>query len=463
MKIKNFPHTLVIILFIMVGVCLLTWLIPAGEYERVPVNGRMVLVPGTYKEIGNQPQGIGSMLTAPIKGIISGAQIIGFVLLIGGAFGMINKTGAIASGLSGLLRLSIRKPRYKKFVIPLVMIFFSLAGATFGMGESVIVFVMITIPLAIALGYDSIVGICMSYLAAATGFAAAVTNPFNIGVAQGIAELPLFSGWEFRIIIWLVMTSIAIIFVMLYAGRIEKKPETSVVFAIDRQRESVDSGSAGQAAFTWKERVIVILLFVALGLLVIGANKWNWYINEISGLFLALALVSVFIARLSPKDAVDSFLSGVKDLVAAGLIIGFSRGLLVLATDGRIIDTILYSVSGWGKDLPNYISVQLIFLFQSCFTFLVPSGSGQAALTVPIVAPLSDLLGVGRQTAIIAFHLGDGLMSMIVPTSGMTMGVLAIANIPYPVWVKWFYKLLLVFMLASAVALVFSLSWFGGN
>jgi uncharacterized ion transporter superfamily protein YfcC len=381
-------------------------------------------------------------------------------LLVGGAFGMINKTGAISSGLSSVLNLSVRKPRYKKLVIPLIMVLFSLAGATFGMSESTIVFIMITIPLAIAMGYDSIVGICMSFMAAGVGFAAAITNPFNIGVAQIIAEIPMFSGWDFRIIVWFVMTSIAIIYVMLYARKLEKNITLSPVYELDRTRNLQDLSNVEQMAFTWKRKLILIFLFLALVFLVIGASRWKWYINEISALFLALGIISAIIYRLSMKDTIDSFISGAKDMITAGLIIGLSRGLLVIATDGKIIDSILYAVSNWGKDLPAYISIQFIFFFQSCFTFFVPSGSGQAALTVPIVAPLSDLLGVGRQTAILAFQLGDGIMSMIVPTSGVTMGVLAIANIPYQTWIKWFLKLLLIFFATAMILLVFALYYF---
>ena len=229
MKIKNFPHTITIIMIIMVVFIVMTWIIQAGEYQRQEFNGRMVVVPSTYTEIANNPQGLWAMLTAPIKGFVSAAQIIGFCLLVGGAFGMINKTGAISSGLSSILDLSLRKPKYKKFVIPVIMIFFSLAGATFGMSESTIVFIMITIPLAIAMGYDSIVGICMSFMAAGIGFAAAITNPFNVGVAQGIADLPMFSGWDFRIITWLILTSIAIAYVMYYARKIKKTQKLSPV------------------------------------------------------------------------------------------------------------------------------------------------------------------------------------------------------------------------------------------
>lgn len=460
MKIKSFPHTITIIIFIMVVFAAMTWIINAGEYERKEFNGRMVVVPGTYKVIENHPQGVWDILQAPIKGFASVAQIIGFCLLVGGAFGMINKTGAISSGLSGVLRFSLKKPQYRNLVIPMIMVLFSLAGATFGMSESVIVFVMITIPLAIAMGYDSIVGICMSYLAAGVGFAAAITNPFNIGVAQGIAELPMFSGWDYRILVWLAMTSIAVAYVMVYARKIEKNPSLSRVYELDQKREMKDLQTSGDSDFNLKHKLILIFLCIALGFLVVGASKWKWYINEISALFLALGIVSAAIYRLSMKDSIDSFIAGAKDMITAGLIIGLSRGLLVIASDGKIIDTILFSVSNWGKDLPAYISIQFIFLFQSCFTFFVPSGSGQAALTVPIVAPLSDLLGIGRQTAILAFQLGDGIMSMIVPTSGVTMGVLAIAQIPYQIWIKWFYKLLLLFLAAAMLLLVVSLYYF---
>ena len=445
----------------MIALIILTWIVKAGEYQRQNLNGRMVLIPGTYKELPNNPQGIWAMLTAPIKGFVSASQIIGFCLIVGGAFGLLNRTGAISAALSSLLRFSTRKPQYKKFVVPVIMIFFSLAGATFGMSESTIVFIMITIPLAIAMGYDSIVGICMSFMAAGVGFAAAITNPFNIGVAQMIAEVPMFSGWDYRILIWVVLTGLAISYVMFYIKKLEKDITKSPVYELDKSRNLEEMKEGKEMVYDTRRKIIIALLFISLALLVIGANSWNWYINEISALFLGLGMLAALIYRLPMKDSIDSFISGMKDMVTAGLIIGLSRGLLVIATDGKIIDTILYTVSGWGDGLPKELSIQIIFLFQSFFTFLVPSGSGQAALTVPIVAPLSDLLEVGRQTAVTAFHLGDGLMSMIVPTSGVTMGVLAIANIPYQTWIKWFVKLLLLFFAASSILLIGALYYYG--
>ena len=460
MKKKKFPHTITIIMILMVALIGLTWIVQAGQYERVEYQGRMIVVPDTYQEMERNPQSLWDMLSAPIKGFVSAAQIIGFCLLVGGSFGMINKTGAISAGLTSILGLSQRKPQYKKFVVPVIMIFFSMAGATFGMSESTIVFVMITIPLAIAMGYDSIVGICMSFMAAGVGFAASITNPFNVGIAQMIADVPMFSGWDFRLIIWVVMTFTAIAYVMFYIRRLEKDPKVSPVFEVDRKRDLSEMQPDGQLSFDRGRKVIIILLFVSLALLVMGANNWHWYINEISALFLALGIAAVIIYRISMQDVIDSFLSGAKEMISVGLVIGLSRGLLVIATDGNIIDTILYTISGWGQGLPKELAIQLIFLFQSAFTFLVPSGSGQAALTVPIVAPLSDLLEISRQSAITAFHLGDGIMSLIVPTSGVTMGVLAIANIPYHAWVKWFIKLLGLFFLVSMVMLVISLYYY---
>lgn len=456
-----FPHTIVIIIFIMIGLILLTWILPAGEFEKQLVNGRKVIIPGTYHQVSGSPQGLGSMLTAPIKGFIEAAQVIGFCLIVGGAFGMLARTKAIPAALNRLLERSKDNPRLNSIIVPIVMVFFSLAGATFGMSESTLVFVMITIPLAIALGYDSIVGISMSFMAAGVGFAAAITNPFNIGVAHGIAELPLFSGWEFRVLIWTVLTSIAILFVMRYANRIKRNIQISSVYEIDRDRSVEVSEDSSIKIFDIRQKIIIGLLFISLILLVYGANQWKWFINEISALFIALGILSAVVYRLKTRDAVDAFINGAKDMVTAGLIIGMSRGLLVIASQGKIIDTILFSVSGLGKSLPPELSVQVIFIFQSLFTFLVPSGSGQAALTVPIVAPLSDLLEVGRQTAVTAFHLGDGLFSMLVPTSGVTMGVLSIAKIPYTKWVKWFIRLLLILFGVSMILLVFALYYFG--
>jgi uncharacterized ion transporter superfamily protein YfcC len=454
MEKKKIPHTLIIVSLILILFLILTWIIPAGEFNRQEYNGRQVVVPGTYHHTEPRPQGLIALLTAPIRGMISASQIIAFVLLIGGAFGILNKTGAINAGLSSILEATRKKPSIKKFIIPIIMFLFSLAGASFGMSEEVMVFILITIPLSMAMGYDSLTGIAIPFIGAATGFAGAFSNPFTIGIAQGIAEIPVFSGWEYRIVVWLVLMTAAIIFVMLYARKIEKNPEKSLVYELDRNRDLTSYHSEEDLAFTLKRKLVLIIFFAALVLLIVGVNVWDWYINEIAGLFIAMGLLAAVLFRLPSNTTIGAFLDGARDMMTAAFVIGLTRGMLVVATDGKIIDTILNGISGTMGQFPTVVSVQLMFFFQGFMNFFIPSGSGQAALTMPLMSPLSDLIGITRQTAVLAYQLGDGLFTNIFPTSGVTMGVLAIGKIPYDKWVRFMMPLSVIFLILGCLLLI---------
>lgn len=451
---KKFPDTLLILLTIMLVFIGLTWVVPSGAFERAVVNGREVIVPGTYELVPANPQGLGAFLQGPIRGFISAAQIIAFVFLVGGAFAILTRTGAVDAGLQSIVRFSQQHPRYKHWILPLVIMLFSLAGATFGMSEEVLVFVLITIPLALALGYDSLMGIAISFVGAGLGFAGAFINPFTVGVAQGIAELAPASGMGYRLLVWLVMTTIGILYIMRYARRLEQDPTRSLVYELDRARRAEQSEQAEQMAFTARHRNVLLALAAALGLLVYGVGNWDWYINEIAALFIGLGLVSAAIGRLSPSEAVEAFKDGAKDMMTAALVIALAKGLIVIAEDGKIIDTLLHAIAQQTEGLPPAVTVEIMFVFQTLLNFFVPSGSGQAALTMPIMAPLSDLLGISRQTAVLAFQFGDGLSNLIIPTSGVTMGVLAIAKVPYPVWVKWFWPLFAILCVACMLLLL---------
>ncbi|MCX6246722.1 MAG: AbgT family transporter [Bacteroidetes bacterium] len=454
MEKKKIPHTLIIVSLILLLFLILTWIIPAGQFDRHDYHGRQVVVPGTYHQTEQQPQGLMALLTAPIKGMISASQIIAFVLLIGGAFGILNKTGAINAGLSSILEATRKNPRVKIFVIPIIMFLFSLAGASFGMSEEVMVFILITIPLAMAMGYDSLTGVAIPFIGAATGFAGAFSNPFTIGIAQGIAEIPIFSGWEYRIMVWIVLMTAAIIFVMLYARKIEKNPEKSLVYELDRSRDLSSYHSSEDLVFTLKRKLVLMIFFAALVLLIVGVNVWNWYINEISGLFLAMGILAALFFRLPSNTIIGAFLDGARDMMTAAFVIGLTRGMLIVATDGKIIDTILNGISGTMGHFPKAISVQMMFFFQGFMNFFVPSGSGQAALTMPLMSPLSDLIGITRQTAVLAYQLGDGLFTNIFPTSGVTMGVLAIGKISYDKWLRFMFPLSIVFLILGCLLLI---------
>jgi uncharacterized ion transporter superfamily protein YfcC len=448
---KKFPDSVIIILGILILFIAATWVVPAGEFERTEKNGRTILVPNTYQQVEPSPQGPETFFIAPIKGFISAAQIIAFVFLVGGAFSIVTGSGAINAGLQRILRVGQERPATKRIILPVIITLFSLGGATFGMAEETLVFVLITIPLAVALGYDSLTGIAISFVGAGVGFAGAFINPFTIGVAQGIAELPPTSGMGYRFIVWIITTAIGIIYIMRYANKIEKDPTKSPMYEIDQARDMSHFDTSEHLELTGRRKAILYALLAALVLLVIGVSSWGWYINEISGLFVGLGIVSAIIGRMSGDKAIQLFMEGAKDMMTAALIIGLAKGLIVVAEDGKIIDTILQSIADGTEGLPGFLTVQIMFIFQSLLNFFVPSGSGQAALTMPIMAPLSDLLGISRQVAVLAYQFGDGLSNLIIPTSGVTMGILAIGKVPYNVWLKWMLPL---FIILSVLAML---------
>lgn len=447
------PGAFPLIFFIMVLTAMLTWIIPGGRYERTAnQQGREIVVDGTFQVVESQPQGVFALLQAPIQGIVQTANIIAFILLIGGVFGIIDKTRVITASI---LRVAGKLKHRSYLVVPAGMLLFSVFGAVFGMSEEVIPFVLIFIPLSLSLGYDSIVGISIPFLGAGLGFAGAMLNPFTIGIAQGIAELPIFSGIAYRCVVWCIVTGAGIFMVMRYAAKIKKSPEKSPVYAADKKRRlRLQEEETEQVAFRTGHRLIIAVFALTIVMTIVGVMKYNWYINEIAALFLGMGLLSGCIARLSLDDISGSFIAGARDLVGAALIVGFARGILVVASDGMIIDTVMHSLSSTISRLHPVFGAQVMFIIQSVLNFFIPSGSGKAALTMPIMTPLADLTGITRQTAVLAYQLGDGLTNMIVPTSGVTMGVLGMAKIEWSVWAKWLYPLVLVLTLIGLVLMV---------
>jgi uncharacterized ion transporter superfamily protein YfcC len=324
------------------------------------------------------------------------------------------------------------------------------------MSEQVIPFVLIFIPLSLALGYDTITGLGMSYLAAHAGFAAALLNPFTIGVAQGIAGIPLFSGIEYRFVTWIIITAITITFVIIYVLKIQKSPRKSPTFEKDEIRkknlhlDKVDDF----IGLTARQKLVLLTFGLGLLALVYGVLRYRWYIEEITAVFLMTGLAVGIVGRLSVKEITDAFISGAKDLVGTALIIAFARGILIVARDGHIIDTILHSASAAIGDFGPVLSSQAMFIIQTFINFFVPSGSGQAALTMPIMAPLADLVGVSRQTAVLAFQFGDGFSNMIIPTSAVLMGVLSLADIPWEKWAKWVLPLQFILLIVGFLLLI---------
>jgi uncharacterized ion transporter superfamily protein YfcC len=454
-KAFRLPHTLVLIFVLLLGVYLLSLLVPSGEFQRVKKNfqgvDRLVTMPGTYRQIDKKLLGPEWLVIAPVRGFADGVLIISLVFIFGGVIAVMQSTGAIEAGIQRLSAFFAARRKLKRLVVPTLMIVFSLAGSTYGMSEESIPFVLIFIPLAISLGYDSIVGISIPFLGAAAGFAAACFNPFTVGIAQGFSDLPLYSGLGYRLLLWFLGTGIIVAYVMIYAEKVRKHPELSPVRELDLGR----GGDAAAAAPAWGRPQKSVLLILGAGMLalVYGILVKKWYMEEIAALFLAMGLLSGFAGRLTPSRMAESFVGGARDMMNVAFIIALGRSVLIVLQEAVVLDTILYYAAALISSMPRLLTAQIMFLTQSVINFFIHSGTAQAALTMPVMAPLSDLIGITRQTTVLSFQLCE-FVNPILPTSAVTMGVLGVARIPWEKWAKWFLPLMLILMVFSLLALV---------
>jgi uncharacterized ion transporter superfamily protein YfcC len=455
------PNTFVLLFAILALIALATWLVPGGKYETHLVNGKQLIDPASFHYVASAPQGLVALMKAPIKGFVEAALIIGFVLIVGGAFAVIQKTEAIDTAIRSIARAHAHSPLVRATLIPVFVTLFSLGGATFGMNEEVIPFVLIFVPLALALGYDTITGVSIPFLGSQVGFGAAFLNPFNVGIAQGIAGMPVFSGMGYRLIVWAAATTVTIAFLMWYAARVKRTPALSPTFVLDQAKRQEQT--AGLAAdnlhqhaderMSGRHTAVLAIFAFALGAMVIGVVKFDWFVEEIAALFLAMAIVVGLVARLGTDNWVAAFMQGVKDLAPTALVIAIARATMIIARDAHIIDTMLHALMPLVQSSHPVFAAQKMYLIQSVINFFIHSGTGQAALTMPIMAPLADLVGVTRQTAVLAFQLGE-LSTPMIPTSGITVGVLALARVPWLTWAKWMIPLQLIYLVLALLLLV---------
>lgn len=439
----------VLIFCLIILSAVLTYIIPAGEFQREELNGREVIQPGTFTYTDMNPIGFLEVFSSIHSGMMQGASIIFFVLIVGGTFGILSATGALESFIA---MLSVKMAKREMLMIPVLMLFFACAGSLMGMSDETIVYVGILVPLAIALGFDAITGFAIVILGASVGFSAAVMNPFTVGIAQEIAGLPLFSGIALRLIIFVILYVTATIYVYRYARKVKNNP--SLGFYGNFKFGNAEGHTNQSIKMELSHKLVMLTFLLNFIVLMYGVIKLGWYITEIAGLFLLFGILMGLIGKLSPSRIANSFMKGAGDLIGGALIIGLAQTILVIFNNSGLIDTILYHTAAILDTIPPTLNAVGMFVFQLFLNFLVPSGSGQAALTMPIMAPLSDMIGVTRQTAVLAYQFGDGMSNIIFPTVGFLMAGLSIAGIPWGKWIRWILPFMLLQITVAVVSLI---------
>ena len=435
------PHTFVILVAIIIIAAIATYLIPAGEFTRFKdaATGKTLVEAGSYHRIASNPLNPLLIPSAIYTGIVKSASTITFMLIIGGAFEVITSTGALTALCK---KLSKTFSKHKYAVIPVFLTLFSIFGFTMGMSSEVMIFVPIGITLALFLGLDKVTGTAMIALGAAVGFTAGILNPFNVGVAQDIAELPLFSGMAYRIVILVILLAATSAYIIIYAKKVAANPEKSVIYGIQEDTEYTfedvsDSISKSQIA-------VLVIMAAGFGILIYGLSKKGWYFEEMSGLFIFMGIACGLVSGYGPSRIAKEFGNGAKGIVVGGLIIGIARTVEVILSDAKILDTIVYGIVNIVNVMPGSIKAVGMFICQSLINCVIVSGTGQAAVTMPLMVPVSDLVGISRQTAVLAFQLGDGFSNSVLPMSSSLMGYLAVSKFPYSKWLKFMMPLFLI-------------------
>lgn len=444
--LKN-PNSYVIIFVLIIISMMLTWIIPSGSFDRIedPVSGRTIIKPGSFKYIENKSVGIfGALKTIP-KGISSSSGIIAFIYIISGSVEVIRSTGALDSAILHL----VNKMRGKDTLLLVFTTFlFTMLGAVFGFAEETIPFIPLGISMCLALGYDRMVGFHIVRTAAWIGFAGAFLNPFSIGVAQSIAELPMYSGLGYRLLCYAIFFLIGIWFILSYAIKVKDDPTKSVLYGYETQRDPRDFELRDTGVLTIRHKLVLIIFGGSLLLLVYGVIKHGWYTSELSALFLGVGIIAGLVGGFTPNKVANEFTKGMKGVTYGALIVGFAKSIILILEEGMILDTLVFSLSQPLMVLGSSTAAVGMFIVQSILNFFIGSSTGLAAATMPIMIPLSDVLGVTRQTAVLAFQFGDGITNMLWPAM---IYYLTFVDIPYNVWFKHILKLNVILSIAAVI------------
>jgi len=402
-------------------------------------------------EAGDLRQGIQAVLQAPARGMIDAIEVLAFVFIVGGVFQILTKTKALHMGITSLIKKLGKK---EILIIPILMVLFSLGGSTFGMSDELVPFYILLMPILLAMGYDSMTTFLVVCLGASIGYAASTINPFNVLIAQGIAGIQGNPQLVFRMIQWVIMTGICIAFTTIRALKLQKNPEKSICYGDDIQKRKDFLIEAGNEKMTGRQKAVLIVFVLGMALVIFGLIKYGWYMNELGMVFLGMGIVIGIVGGLNEKEICEEFVAGCCDIAFVAVLIGLCCGISVILSDGMIIDTILNAMANVISGTSNVLVIIVMYVLQSLFTLLVPSSSGLAALTMPIMAPLCDLSGFNPEAAVTVYQYANQLTNIMSPVAGTTVAGLAVCRISFPQWWKTAWKL---FLLLTVLGIAFGI------
>lgn len=441
------PDTYVILFIILLLAVIATYIVPGGAFEREVVDGVERVVPNTYSTTESQPTSFIDIFLALQEGMVQSGGLIFLVLFAGGAFEIIERSGAIKAGILRAVHLTAGK---EFWLIAIICALFAVGGAVGVVANTVIPFVAIGMIIARALKLDPIIAVAITFGATFAGFNVGFINPYTLGIAQDLADVPLFSGMTFRVIVFVIIVGITILYTWGYAKRILNDPSKSLVGVLDEQSSTEKSL---ETDFTRRHKVILSFVAISLLFFMYATIQFGWTTDHMAAFFIVIGLGAGVIARLNYNEIASTFLAGCQKLVYGALIIGVARSILIVMENAHIMDTIVYAISVPLEGLEPVLAAIGMFLANGVINFFIPSGSGQAVIAMPILSPLADMLGITRQVAVQAYQFGDGFTNSIFPTSGPLMASLAIAGVPWLKWAKWMLPLLLIWGVIAIIML----------
>lgn len=494
MKKRSFPSSYTVLFIILIFATILTYIIPSGSFKRIEyveesnefsiidnngesknveasqevldkynikiplesfTNGeifRPVSIPGSYEKIDQHPQGFVDFIKAPIKGVTQSVDVMVFVLILGAIMGLLNETGAFAAGVNSLVKIT---KGHEYILLVIISSLIALGGTTYGMSEETMAFYPILMPVFLACGFDAIVGIATIYMGSSMGTMFAVINPFSTVIASNAAGISFKNGMPIRIIALIFAQVSFLIYLYRYSQKVKKDPTKSIVYKEMphiREKFLKDYNNDKDADFNWRKKTMILLFVLAFPIMIWGVSTKGWYFEEMSAIFLTSAILMMFVSGLGEKKAVSTFISGASDLVGVALIIGIARAINIILDDGMLSDTILNFTTNIIQGSNGIVFAIILFIVFAFLGIFIPSSSGLATLSMPIIAPLADIVNIGRDVVVSAYNFGQGWMSFITPT-GLILATLDLVDVSYDKWLKFIMPFMIYMAFYSFVIL----------